>query len=173
MRMVMLVAALAWAGCGEVQREFRIDKASPPHVAYSPPPPINTIGHSHEPYRGKPAYLASARPLLPTVHAPPQPECAQRSQKCDDRLRALLASLDGEVLALSTPPTQLELQALQLSLAQIQPLLVPYPDMTSERDELAHLVDVLPSQTEVDQQATRHRMTELSDLLRVQLAAAQ
>ncbi|HEX8953291.1 MAG TPA: hypothetical protein VF945_15660, partial [Polyangia bacterium] len=88
-------------------------------------------------------------------------------------LRALLAAVDGQLLALSTPPTDVQLAALRLDLAQVEPLLAPYPDMTSERDELAALVDKLPSLSEIDQGTARKRMIELGDLIRVQLAAAQ
>jgi hypothetical protein len=131
---------------------------------------------SNRPYAGKPAYLASARPMLPTTSQgpaqPPEPECAKRSQKCDDRLRAVLATVDGQILALSVPPSELQLKVLAMQLDELKPLLVPYPDMLAEWDELATLAGKMPTQTEIDQTSTKRRMTELGDLLRVQLAAA-
>ena len=159
-------AALAIAACSH-------HYAASPHAG-SHAPAVAEIGRTHAPYTGKPKYLAEARPLLPTTSRPGGGNpCAVRSQACDDRLRAVLASLDGQILALSTPPTDLQLSALRLQLAELGPLLAPYPDMASERDELGTVVDKLPSLSVVDQGAARRRMTELSDLLRVQLAAAQ
>jgi len=138
--------------------------------------PTRTVGVTHAPYRGKPAYLAAARAPLPAATAStagqPRP-CTQRTQACDERLRAELAGVDGQVLALSTPPSEVELQALRLSLVQLRALLRPYPDLTSEADELAQRVEGLPSLSANDQAAAHKRMLELLDLLRVQLAAAQ
>jgi hypothetical protein len=172
MRTAALVCLALLAPACYTFREFDVDR--PSKVAELPPPPANAVGRSHRPYGGKPQYLASTRPMLPTTsQAPAQPECAQRSEKCDDRLRAVLATVDGQLLALSRPPTELQLQALRLQLDQLRPLLAPYPDMMSEADELNELATRLPSQNDIDQEATKKRMTELSDLLRVQLAAAQ
>jgi len=170
-----VTAALGLAACShQVFHEFDVTK--PSKVAEIPPPPPDAVGHSHEPYRGRPKYLAEARPMLPTTSAPKpgaDNPCNVRSATCDERLRAVLASIDGQLLALSNPPTQIELQALRLQLIQLTPLLSPYPDITSERDELANLVEKLPTQTPLDQTSTRKRMVELTDLIRVQLAAAQ
>ncbi|MCU1281016.1 MAG: hypothetical protein JWM53_4562 [bacterium] len=167
----MACAALALAAC---THEF--DVARPTRVADPMPPPPNALGYSHAPYSGKPQYLASARPLHPTTKATPAAgdnPCATRSQACEDRLRALLASLDGQILALSTPPTELQLSALRLEVAQLGPLLAPYPDIAAEGEELGTVVDKLPSLTVVDVGPARRRMTELSDLIRVQLAAGE
>jgi hypothetical protein len=176
MRLALLLGgALACIACAATRRAFtEFEVTKPSKVAEELPPPTG-IGHTHVPYRGKPAYLASARPLIPTTStvAGADNPCPVRSRACDERLRALLASLDGQILALSTPPTELQLQAMRLQLLQITPLLTPYPDMAAERDELGVLVEKLPTQTELQQAATRKRMTELTDLLRVQLAAAQ
>ncbi len=171
--MALVVATLCVGGCWQAVHEFELTK--PSTVAELPPAPAEAVGRTHTPYRGKPAYLAASRPLYPTTSQPqpPQQECARRSEKCDDRLRATLASIDGQILALSTPPTPVQLQALKLELIELHPLLAPYPDITAERDELAMLVDRLPTQNDVEQAATRRRMKELSDLIRVQLAAAQ
>jgi hypothetical protein len=174
MKSLLLVAGVALAACShQVFHEFDVTK--PTKVADVPPPSSSSPGHSHLPYEGKPKYLASARPMQPTTTnvAPAEPECAKRTQRCDDRLRAVLATIDGQILALSNPPTELQLQTLRLQLAELQPLLAPYPDMQSERDELADVVDKLPSLNEIDQTSARRRMTELTDLVRVQLAAAQ
>ena len=54
-------------------------------------------------------------------------------------------SIDGQILALSNPPTDLQLQTLRLQLIQLAPLLAPYPDMRSEQHELAAVVAKLPS----------------------------
>ena len=172
MKLVVTVAAalLASAGCSH---EF--DVTRPTRVADVTPPP-DGVGHSHEPYRGKPAYLAAARPLQPTTSAPKPGAtnaCSARTPACDERLRAVLASIDGQILALSNPPTDVELKALKLELAELTPLTEPYPDIASERDELGDVVDKLPSMTTIDQLAARKRLVELTDLIRVQLAAAQ
>ncbi len=175
MRLALLACAtLALAACERELHEF--DVAKPMHIVVMPPP-STAPGRSHEPYTGMPKYLAAARPLRPTTSTTCPPgahnPCAFRSQVCDDRLRGVLTSIDGEILTLSTPPTELQLSALRLDVDQLGPLLAPYPDMASERDELGQLVGKLPSMTMVDQMGTRRRMTELADLLRVQLAAAQ
>jgi hypothetical protein len=134
------------------------------------------LGLSQAPYTGIPRYLAEARPMLPekvTPAPPPQtPPCAKLTQECEDRLRAVLATIDGQILALSAPPTQLQLETLRTATAQLAPLLVPFPDMASERDELTQSIERLPTLTLVDQAGLRRRMIELTDLIRVQLAAA-
>jgi hypothetical protein len=162
---------LALGGC----RTFHEFEVTPPAKLAQAPIKADTIGHTHDPYQGKPKYLAAARPMLPTTSDTaknPNP-CAQRSPACDERLRALLASIDGQILALSTPATEVQLKALSLDVAQAEPLLAAYPDITSERDELADLVDKMPTLSDIDQGAAKKRMVELSDLIRVQLAAAQ
>jgi hypothetical protein len=161
-------------GCHEFH-DF--EPTGPSQVKETPPAPPGAPGYSHEPYAGKPKYLAEARPLYPTNQPQPQATaanpCQKRSRTCDDRLRAVLVSIDGQILALQSPPTDVQLQALRLSLIELTPLLTPYPDMAAERDELGELVEKLPRQSLIDQGATRKRMTELTDLIRVQLAAAQ
>ena len=142
------------------------------------PKQYDAVGHSHEPYTGKPKYLAESRPLLPTTSdtgptaGAPNP-CQTRTTVCDDRLRAVLASIEAQSLALSNPPTPLEVQSLRLSILQLTPLLTPYPDMLSERDELGQIVEKLPETPAAKQGPLRKRMSDLIDLIRVQLAAAQ
>ena len=175
MKLAATVAALlACAGCAHEFHEFEVTK--PSRVAEAPMPPPGAVGHSHEPYLGKPKYLASARPMLPTTSAPragAANSCNTRSAECDERLRAVLASIDGQILALSNPPTDVELQALRLQLIQLTPLLSAYPDIASEREELGDVVEKLPTMTTIDQLAARKRLVELTDMIRVQLAAAQ
>ena len=174
MKLIPLVAVVALAACAhQALHEFEVTK--PSQVSDEALPPRDAIGQSHAPYGGKPKYLASARPMQPTTApvAPAEPECAKRTQRCDERLRAVLATIDGQILALSNPPTDLQLQTLRLQLAELKPLLAPYPDMQSESDELAAVVDNLPQLSQIDQAPARRRMTELTDLVRVQLAAAQ
>lgn len=173
---VVAAGVLVLVGCAYTRHEF--EQSMPPavHEAVSQPPiKAGTVGNTHRPYAGKPKYLAEARPMLPTTSDNKANEnpCARRSPTCDARLRALLASIDGQLLALSSPPTDVQLAALRLDVAQVQPLLAPYSDVTAERDELAGLVDKLPSMNEVDQGTAKKRMIELADLIRVQLAAAQ
>ncbi|MCU1281821.1 MAG: hypothetical protein JWM53_5367 [bacterium] len=175
MRLVLLSwATLALSACAREFHEFDVDQ--PTRVANEMPPPAHAPGYSHTPYAGKPKYLAEARPLQATTsRKPPASEnpCARRTRTCEDRLRAVLASLDGQILALSTPPTELQVSALRLQVEQLAPLLAAYPDVTSEGDELAATVDKLPSLSAIDAGTARRRLTELSDLIRVQLAAAQ
>jgi hypothetical protein len=171
---VSVAVVLAFGGCAREFHEFDVTK--PSRVAEIPPPPPDAIGRSHEPYRGKPKYLAESRPLQPTTSAPragAANPCNVRSPHCDERLRAVLASIDGQILALSNPPTDVELQALRLQLIELTPLLSPYPDITAERVELGDVVEKLPTLTPIDQAAARRRLIELTDLIRVQLAAAQ
>jgi hypothetical protein len=164
----------SWAALGAlVSSAFAGAACAPPpaHTAVAVEP-TRVIGRTHLPYKGKPAYLASARPLLPT--APPEgSQCRARTPACDQRLRAALAALDGQTLALSSPPSDLELRALQLTLRDLGPLLVPYPDMGAEYQELSTLVAQLSEQTLAQQAASKKRLIELLDLIRVQLAAAQ
>ncbi len=168
---VALAAGLACGGCARTFHEF--EYMPPSMVKAPPPPPSDAPGRSHNPYTGIPKYLAEARPLQATNDVREAPtECAVQSRVCDDRLRAVLATIDGQILALSTPPSALQLQALKLAAAQLAPLLAPYPDMMAERDELVAAVDNFPSLTPIDQASSRRRMTDLTDLIRVQLAAA-
>jgi hypothetical protein len=151
--------------------------------AHHAPPPTameataDTIGQTHAPYLGKPSYLASARdPMYRTRSirerdAAAERACQARSPSCDDRLRAVLASIDGQTLALHAQPSTVEVEALRLSLIQLTPLLTPYPDMGAERDELAALVEKLPTMSPKEVAATQKRMAELTDLIRLQLAA--
>jgi hypothetical protein len=74
---------------------------------------------------------------------------------------------------MGTPPTETELAALRLSLEQARPLLAPYSDIAAEYEELGTLLAELPSASPVEQETKRKRMTELTDLIRIQLAAAQ
>jgi hypothetical protein len=137
--------------------------------------PSLAVGQTHQPYCGKPAYLAANRPLYPEARpdaAASQP-CRLRSTACETRLRAELAALDGQLLALAEPPTETELQALALTTESLAPLLAPYPDLQPERDELAQHLAELPTLTVTRRAEARRRMLELSDLLRVQLAASK
>lgn len=172
MRVSLFVAALALAGCNSHEFSARSDYARD-----TPPPPPNAPGYSHHPYTGIPKYLAAARPLQATTSGAPKTTadqaCSVRTAACDERLRAVLAGIDGQILALSAPPAAVELQALTLQLSELTPLMKPYPDMASEREELADLVAKLPAMTPMDQLVARRRLVELTDLLRVQLAAAQ
>ena len=174
MRLACIIAALALGGCNaHVFTEFQV--AGPTKVAHVPPPPPNAVGLSHAPYAAIPKYLAEARPLLPTRPLAPAPDegCAKLTRECEDRLRAVLATIDGQILALSTPPTELQISTLRTAMAQLVPLLAAFPDMASERDELSFTIDRLPTLKELDQASARKRMTELTDLIRVQLAAAR
>lgn len=132
-----------------------------------------TIGRSHNPYHGKPAYLAETRPLVTVSPSAPRNDCLQRSLACDQRLRATLAALDGQLLALSAPPRDVELQGLEMSANELEGLLVPFPDLAAEQHELKATLPLLAGQPLALQTATRKRLLELSDLLRLQLAAAQ
>ena len=173
---VVAAGVLVLVGCAYTRHEFELSMPPKVHEAVNQPPiRTGTVGHTHRPYTGKPKYLAEARPLLPTTSDEKGNEnpCAKRSVTCDERLRALLASIDGQILALSSPPTDVQLAALRLDVAQVQPLLAPYSDITAERDELAALVDKMPSLNEIDQGAAKKRLIALADLIRVQLAAAQ
>ncbi|MCA1663746.1 MAG: hypothetical protein LC659_05685, partial [Myxococcales bacterium] len=145
-----VVVALTLGACARQFHQF--DVAQPSRVAETPPPSPDAVGHSHEPYRGKPKYLAEARPMVPTRSAPKtgaDNPCNVRSARCDERLRAVLASIDGQILALSNPPTPVELQALRLQLIQLTPLLSPYPDVAAERQELGDVVEKLPTLTPI------------------------
>jgi hypothetical protein len=137
--------------------------------------PNREIGRTHRPYDAHPAYmLAANRPLYAEARPPGEDNpCRRRSSACETRLRAELAALDGELLALGEPPTATQLQALQLTVQNLQPLLAPYPDLQSERQELAQHIAQLPTLSLVRQEAARRRMIELSDLLRVQLTASE
>src|SRR4051812_16274610 len=112
MRICVIALALFAAGC-----EHWTENARKPEPV-SPP----GVGETHTAYRGKPVYLAAGRPLRPVARpaTPEQNPCAQRSRVCDDRLRAQLAAIDGQVLALTTPPTENQLTALKLSLTEMQ-----------------------------------------------------
>jgi hypothetical protein len=169
MRAHAWLAVLLLGACGH---EFETTMRTTPEPKEASP---DGPGRTHRPYAGKPKYLAAARPLQPTTSAAPGADnpCATRSAGCELRLRAQLAAVDGQILALAAPPTETELQALHASLAELTPLLAAYPDLDSERDELTTMVEKLPTQAPVDQATAKRRMIELTDLLRLQLSAAQ
>lgn len=170
-RALLSCVALVLGACAHVH-EFDVDP--PTRVAYTMPPPASAPGRSNMPYTGKPKYLAAARPLQPTASAPADANpCAQRSRICEDRLRAILASLDGQILALSSPPTALQVSTLRLQSQQLRPLLAPYPDVAAEGSELGGVIDKLPTLEPFEIGPARRRLTELSDLIRVQLAAGE
>jgi hypothetical protein len=162
-------AALLLCACGH-EFETTMKPTTPPSEALPDGP-----GRTHQPYAGKPKYLAAARPLQATTSAAPGADnpCATRSASCDLRLRSGLTAVDGQILALELPPTETALQALRASLVELTPLLAAYPDLDSEREELAALVEKLPTLAPIDQSTARRRMIELTDLLRLQLSAAQ
>jgi hypothetical protein len=137
--------------------------------------PTIAVGRTHQGYHGKPVYLAAARPLPPSVTTQPEPPnpCRTRSDDCDDKLRAALAGLDLQVLALAAPATELQLRALELAARNLAPLLAPYPDLQPEADEVAKLATELPTHPAAEQGPIKKRLIELSDLLRVQVAAGQ
>lgn len=135
--------------------------------------PAHEIGRTHAPYRGKPFYLAANGPFYAEARAAAADPCRTRSPGCDGRLRAELAALDGEILALGEPPTEMQLRALALTVQNLTPLLQPYPDLLAQQRELAQLVAELPTLPVARQGEVRRRMVELSDLLRVQLAASK
>jgi hypothetical protein len=164
-RQILCAGVLAAAACAHHaggSTEIRVD-------------PNRTIGETHGSYDGMPAYmLAANRPLYPEARPGDQPApnpCAKRSGSCEARLRAELAGLDGQLLALSDPPTKTQLEALTLTAQNLAPLLAPYPDLMSEQHELVRRIGELPGTTRLQQPEVRRRMLELSDLLRVQLAA--
>jgi hypothetical protein len=141
--------------------------------------PSPMIGQAHQPYRGKPSYLATARDTMYQTRAiderdaSAQAPCVSRSATCDDRLRAVLASIDAQVVALGSPPSPVQVKALELAIIELTPLLTPYPDMTAERNELGALVEKLATLSPAQRERAEKRMTQLTDLMRIQLAAAQ
>lgn len=135
---------------------------------------FDTIGHSHTPYRGKPAYLAEARPLQPLrADDSGPPRCDPPTPACTQQTRATLAALDGQLLALSTPPRDVELRAIQISLYELSGLMAGYPDALGEQAEMKQLLEKLPNQPAAEQAGTKKRMVELGDLMRLQLASEQ
>jgi hypothetical protein len=131
------------------------------------------LGQTHRPYAGRPAYLASNAPLYAEARPLVTDTCRLRSAGCDARLRAQLAALDGQLLALSEPPTETQQKALALTVQNLEPLLQPYPDLMVQHHELTERVCELATVPVSRQRELRRRLIELSDLLRVQLAASK
>jgi hypothetical protein len=134
--------------------------------------PAEMIGQTHQPYHGRPSYLASAG-LMHATRPVGESGCTTPTPDCVERLRAVLTALDGHVLALTAEPTPVQVQGLRLAIIELTPLLTPYPDMLPERTELGVLVEKLPTASPTQVPLLQKRMTELVDLMRIQLAGAQ
>jgi len=174
MRTILCLVALALFACSHVVHEFELTPLTQ-ETEFPAQQKYDTVGHTHKPYTGKPRYLAAGGPMYPTNPSPSVAAlnpCQIRTPACDDRLRAVLAAIDGHILSMATPPTAAQLQALRLSVNELLPLLMPYPDVGAEGEEMGQLLQELPTLPEIGQARARKRMIALTDLIRVQLAAA-
>ncbi len=144
------------------------------HHSVAPEPPV-VVGSSHQPYRGRPGYLSAERSSYrdfvadrrPIAERPPL-ESAQ-----PDRLRALMATLDGKVAGLGEQPTDADRKALSVTIEEIGGLLAAYPDQAAEVDELRELTDKLGATRGPAVIQLRARMGDLIDLIRLQLLAGR
>ncbi|HEY7955317.1 MAG TPA: hypothetical protein VII38_08485 [Polyangia bacterium] len=149
--------------------------------AHRPPPAPSqpTIGESHRPYTGVPWYMElnrQERAAAPAVSVPPgerEPVVGGQIPKGErlDRLRALLAAADAEIVLIGPNQTEADQRALTLTVGEIVTLLKPYPDIAAEADELRELTAKLPATRAIELTQVKRRMGELTDLIRVQLLA--
>lgn len=135
-------------------------------------------GVSNRPFTGVPWYLEPAQASVPPVRAPSW--SSQREPVVGgavphgterDRLRALLAAADAEIVLVGESQTPDERRALALTVDEIAERLKPYPDIAAEADELRELTRALPTTRAIDLPRVKKRMGQLTDLIRLQLLA--
>lgn len=147
----------------------------------APPLPLEpSPGESHAPFSGVPWYFENP-PELRARAAPISPErqpvaggretATLTPRERHDRLRALLAAADAEIVLVGPEQTADERQALSLTVNEIAELLAPYPDITAEANELREHVSKLSETRAIDLPRVKRRMGQLVDLIRLQLFA--
>jgi hypothetical protein len=90
-----------------------------------------------------------------------------------DQVRVLLAAVDAHVVGVGQRSSPKEQRALELTTQEVVTLLEPYPDIIWEARELRDDASELPSVTPARRSGLRHRMGELTDLIRLQLLASR
>jgi hypothetical protein len=143
--------------------------------------PLEPVGVDWRPYNGLPYYLQSKPPPHVDLDREPamgiderQPVVGHRDLPTGERrarLHALLAAVDAHAYTVGDRPSIATVRALELTLAEIGELLAPYPDIEYEVVELRRLTDDIPTTPAARLPRLRARMTELTDLIRVQLVA--
>jgi hypothetical protein len=86
-----------------------------------------------------------------------------------DKLRAALAAIDAHVAGLGDHPSPEERQVLKLTATEVRKLLETWPDVIPEADEMLLLIDKLETTLPLEQPQVRKRITQLTDLIRLQV----
>jgi hypothetical protein len=153
-----ILLALVLAGCGY--------RTKGPKLVFNQHPPYNALPQ----YLAKPppkARLMATREVasdLPPCTPPP----LSRTERYD-RLRALLAAIDAHVASLGDEPTDQQQRLLRASVDELRQLLVAWPDVAPEGEELAQRVEDLSATLPIRQPELRKRIGQLTDLIRVQI----
>jgi hypothetical protein len=175
----LLLAVLCVAGCATHAKE----------IEASGPPPIVDV---HDPYRGIPQYLATTAPTATEVAAgekqlvagrdettAAQPQAVTPEQRLTpaqrvEKIRANLAAVDALVAALGDNPATKQQRLVLMAIAgELQRLLVAWPDIGAEADELVERTGQLGQGLKVQQPRLKQRIFQLTDLIRLQLMASQ
>jgi hypothetical protein len=145
------------------------------------------LGRDSRPYTAIPRYLvsaassdfglSSARPSVP--EAAEVPVAGPRPLPIGvprERVRVLLAVVDAHLAALGLVGEPKQMAADQTALVdatrELARLVKAYPDLWSDAEEMRVLAEKLPLPAAKADRA-RARMSELTDLIRLQLAAAK
>jgi hypothetical protein len=160
----VLIAIVCLAGCAHHYQNKSV----------GPPPMVNV----HGPYKGIPSYLTQRTTGTDFTVLERQPvaghdESLTRSQRLE-RIRANLAAVDALVAALGDATiTRNQQLALVATAGELRQLLTMWPDIGSEADELVQRAGELGQGLDLQQPRIKQRMFQLTDLIRLQLLAAQ
>jgi hypothetical protein len=160
--------------------------------AHEPGPLLATLGEN-VPYTGIPPYLKSPKPPMQiaavervsdvnvvggtdtttTTTTVLQP-CPIPKDVRLQRVRALLAAVDAQMAALGgRPANEMERLILQSTATELRELLIAWPDILSEADELIQRTGQLGTGLAIEQPQKVQRINQLTDLIRLQLMASQ
>jgi hypothetical protein len=140
------------------------------HVPYSAiPADLNLAKHQ----RAQLAAIERASDVSPGGMAA-VPPCPIPKEVRLQRVRALLAAVDAHVAALGgRSADEQERLILQSTATELRELLVAWPDILSEADELIQRTGQLGKGMAINQPPLVQRINQLTDLIRLQLMASK
>lgn len=174
MKWVVMLSPLVMPGCGH----------APPPEPLAGVPPGEPPGRSVRPYQGTPEYMTPQGRIptgpigrwsdeVPVVGSAGAPRADLLSQ-----IRVELARIDEAAVALDregSEPAQADaadpLRELREGAEALAPLVRARPDLAAEVDELRDIARRFPSMSRHDRGVVLGRVGELTDLIRIQLAA--
>ena len=160
--------------------------------AHAPAPTPIAVGRSTRLFVGQPAYMvaAPAGPLGPAGRADDRVPVAgsawRPSRDALDQVRLSLARVDAAAVELRDPAAVLDerqnvaggktevadpIAALQQSADRVAALVKVRPDLVAEAEELRQVARRLPDAKGLHRQRLLNRVGQLTDLIRVQIAA--